>query len=202
MFPQSRAIKQLSELKKYTSELRLAAEWPEPWQCLISTALSARTRDEVTIEVCEHLFKKYNSPQKLAKAKLSDIEKLIRPVNFYRNKSKNIIGCAKMLVKEYDGIPPHDLNKLIELPGVGRKTANVFLSEMGKDAIGVDTHVSQIAQKLGWSKNTNAHKIEEDLKQLFPRNIWSQVNETLVLVGRTHRGKKQIPIIKKIMSIK
>ncbi len=85
---------------------------------------------------------------------------------------------------------------MIELPGVGRKTANVFLSEMGKDAIGVDTHVSQLAQKLKWTKNTNPAKIEEDLKKLFPKNKWTEINETLVLFGRSHRGKKQDEVLK------
>jgi len=202
MFSRSKALKQLNFLKRYNTNLRLAAEWSEPWQCLLSTALSARTRDEVTIAVCEKLFKKYNSPQKLAKASLNDVEKIIRPVNFYRNKSKNILECAKMLSKQYGGNPPHDLKKLIELPGIGRKTANVFLSEMGEDAIGVDTHVSRISQKLGWTKNKTPEKIEKDLENLFPKNKWSKVNITLVQFGRAYRGKKQIPVLKEAMKIK
>jgi endonuclease III len=193
------ALKQLEKLKKHLKNLRLAAEgWNAPWQSLISIMLSARTRDEVTIEVCNELFEKYRTAKELSKANLEEIQKIIRPVNYYKTKSKNVLECAKILSKKYDGNPPVDFEKLIELPGVGRKTANVFLSEMGKDAIGVDTHVSQLAQKLKWTKNTKPEKIEEDLKKLFPQTKWIEINETLVLFGRSHRGKKQDELLRKI----
>ena len=197
------ALQQLEKLKKHLTNLRLAAEgWNSPWQSLISIMLSARTRDEVTIIVCEKLFEKYKTSKELSNAKIGEIENIIRPVNYYKTKSKNVLECAKILFKTYTGNPPVDFDKLIELPGVGRKTANVFLSEMGKDAIGVDTHVSQLAQKLKWTKNTKPEKIEEDLKKLFPKNKWIEINETLVLFGRSHRGKKQDEVLRLAALIK
>ncbi len=185
-------LRQLKALEKNGSDMRLAAEeWKSPFQILISTIMSARTRDEVTIPTAEKLFKKYSTPKKLGNAKLEDIEKTIKPVNFYRNKSKNIIACAETLEKEYKSEVPTEIDELIKLQGVGRKTANVFLSELDHDAIGVDTHVSYISQKLNWTKNSNPHKIEKDLKELFPKKYWNKVNATLVRFGKTHTSKKQ-----------
>src|SRR3989344_8216919 len=162
----SKILKQLKELEKRSSKMRLAAEsWNKDWQTLISTIMSARTRDEKTILVASELFKKYTL-KKLANAKLKDVKKIIRPVNFYKTKSKNIVNCAKILVDKYNGKVPKDFDELIKLPGVGRKTANVFLAEYGNDNIGVDTHLSYISQQLGWTKNKNQHKIEKDLQRL------------------------------------
>src|SRR3989344_3918069 len=136
-----RVLRQLSALSKDVKNMRLAAEsWKSPFQTLISTIMSARTRDEVTIVVADKLFSKFPTPNKLAKANLKQIQTIIKPVNFYKNKSKNIIACAKMLVDNYNGRVPNTIEELIKLPGVGRKTANVFISEYGKPGIAVDTH--------------------------------------------------------------
>jgi len=186
------ALKQLKVLSKKSSSMRLAAEdWESEFQILISTILSARTKDEITILVCEKLFSKYPTAKKLSSAKLSDVEKIIRSVNFYKNKSKNIIHCSKQLVEGYKEKIPHDEKKLILFSGVGGKTANVFLSEVGKDAIGVDTHVSYISQKLGWSKNQNSDKIQKDLENLFSKKNWSKINSTLVRFGKTFTSRKE-----------
>ncbi|MEK6761003.1 MAG: endonuclease III [Nanoarchaeota archaeon] len=185
------ALKQLKFLEKNQKKMRLAAqEWKSPFQILISTALSARTRDETTIPVAEKLFKKYPDAKKLSRAKISDVEKIIRPVNFYRVKSKNIVECSRQIVSEFKGKVPLEIDELVKLRGVGRKTANVFLSEVGQDGIGVDTHVAYISQKIGWTKNKNPHKIEKDLKKLFPRKYWNRINETLVRFGKTHTSRK------------
>ncbi len=196
-------LKQLTELKKLSSAMRLAAEeWNEPWKTLITTVLSARTRDEKTIPIANEVFKVYPKVKDLANARLGGVQKIIKPVNFYKTKSKNIIKCAKILVKKYSGIPPLDFDELIKLPGVGRKTANVFLSEMGKDTIGVDTHVSYVAQKLGWTKNNKPEKIEEDLKKLFPKKYWKKINPILVRFGKTYtRRKEKNEVLEKIKSI-
>ena len=195
-----RELIQLEELKKLSSSMRLAAErWSKPWQTLISTILSARTRDEITIPTANELFKKYPTVTDLTSARLKDVQKIIRPINFYKTKSKNIINCAKLLVEKYDGRPPHDFEKLLELSGVGRKTANVFLSEMGKNTIGVDTHISYISQKLGWTRNKNPKRIEEDLKRLFTERYWREINPTLVRFGKSHTSrKKKDEILEKI----
>lgn len=186
-----KALIQLAELKKLSSDMRLAAEkWSEPWQTLIATILSARTRDEKTIPVSQQLFKRYASVRSLANADLKDVQKIIRPINFYRTKSKSIVNCARILVENYEGVLPKDFDKLIKLPGVGRKTANVFLSEMGKDTIGVDTHVAYISRKLGWTKSNKPEIIEADLKRLFPRSYWRRINRILVRFGKSYISKK------------
>ena len=186
------ALKQLEFMRLNNKKMRLAAEkWKNPWQTLVSIILSARTRDEKTIPVAKKLFEKYQNAEKLANAKLSDVKKIIKPINFYKTKSKNIINCSEVISKKYKGKVPNKIEKLIELSGVGRKTANVFISEIGGMGIGVDTHVSYISQKLGWTSNENPHKIEIDLKELFSKKYWNKVNTTLVRFGKTHTSRKE-----------
>ena len=197
-------IKQLLTLGKLGDQMRLAAEaWDKDWKILISIIMSARTRDEVTIKVAENLFKKYKTIKELANASLKEIEKIIRPVNFFKNKAKSVSGCANILCKTYRGAVPRDFDKLIELPGVGRKTANVFLSELGGDNIGVDTHLAYCSNKLEWSKNKNPHKIEGDLRKLFPKKYRRILNQIAVRFGKTHRSKrKKDELLEKIKKIK
>ena len=190
------AIKQLKEIKKYVDEigeLRLAAEWEEDWKILIATILSSQTRDELTIDICEkYLFKKYKSLRQLANGKLSEIRKIIRPINYYKTKAKNIKETARILIEEHKEKIPNNIDELLKLPGVGRKVANVYLvAAENADAIGVDTHVNRISNKLGWTKNKNPHKIEKDLEKLFPRKYWNSINWILVRFGRTYWTKKR-----------
>ena len=193
------ALRQLKELSTYLTPLRLAAErWKQPWKTLITTVMSARTRDEMTIPIAQALYKKYSTCTALSKAKVKDVQKIIRPINYYKTKSKHVVACAKVLTKKYNCKPPVDFQKLIELPGVGRKTANVFLSEMGEDAIAVDTHVDQLSRTLGWTKHKKPEKIEEDLKNLFPRSKWKEVNPVLVRFGRSYSKKQKEEILRKI----
>tara|TARA_Y100000310_G_scaffold340261_1_gene435389 strand:- start:1204 stop:1797 length:594 start_codon:yes stop_codon:yes gene_type:complete len=192
----SKAVMQLKALKKLTKQERLAADrWKGEWQTLVAILLSAQTRDDVTIPVATSLFKKFPSPKKLASARVSSIEQVIKSINYYKTKARNVKKCMQVLVKEHKGKVPHDLDKLITLPGVGRKTANVFLSERGYAAIGVDTHVMRLSKKLGWTTHKDPHKIEIDLKKLFPKQYWSMVNDTLVKFGRQKR-KEEDEIIK------
>ena len=185
----AKAVKQLRHLRQLVDkEERLAAQlWDQEWKTLIATLLSARTRDDVTIPVAEQLFKEYPTVQALAQASLQQIETAIKSVNFYKTKAKRVKECAQAL-EELNGVP-HELDKLLKLPGVGRKTANVFLSEIGKEAIGVDTHVARIAKKLDWTKHTNPEKIEADLQKLFPKHLWSSINDTLVRIGRQYKDE-------------
>ena len=189
---QKTALKQLRLLGKNQKKMRLAAEsWNSHFQILISTILSARTMDEVTIPIAEKLFRKYPNSKALSKAKFLDIKKIIKPVNFYKNKSKNIIECSKQIEFDFNGKIPREIDELIKLKGVGRKTANVFLSETGDKAIGVDTHLGYVSRKLGWSNHVNPHKIEIDLKNLFPKRYWSKVNPIAVRFGKTHTSRKE-----------
>ena len=195
------AIKQLKALEKYTlgEEMRLAAEWEKKWQILISTILSAQTRDETTIKYSNVLYKKYTTLEKLSRAKLSDVKKIIRPVNFYKNKSKNIIETAKIITGKYKGKIPSKIEELLELPGVGRKVANVYLVEAyDAPAIGIDTHCKRLSIKLGWTSNTHPHKIEKDLEKLFPKKYWNSINYILVRFGRMYRTKDEDKILEKI----
>ena len=188
---QKKAIKQLMTLKSMGKKLRLAADgWDCDWKTLIATLMSARTTDKKTIPTAEELFFKYNTIEKIAKAKEEDIANIIRPVNFYKTKAKHIAELAKILVEKYNGEVPHDFNLLIELPGVGRKTTNVFLAEQGHGTIGVDTHLNYMSNYLGWTKNKEQHKIEFDLEKLFPRRLWGDLNWIVVRFGQTYSNKK------------
>jgi len=130
------ALRQMDELRKSSRHMRLAAEeWGSDFQTLIAIILSARTLDETTIKVCTELFKIYPSAETLSMASVKDVEKMIVLINFYQNKARYVVECAKKLVEMYDGNVPPDMEKLVELPGVGRKTANVFLSRVGKEGL-------------------------------------------------------------------
>ncbi len=179
---------------------RLAAdEWNKDYETLIATMLSAQTRDETTIPVAEALFKKYPTLEKLSKAKYEDMLKTISRVNFKYTKAKNVIGTAKMLVNDYDGKVPDDIEELIKLPGVGRKTANLVLSEVhSKDGICVDTHVHRIANVLGFVKTTSPTKTETELLKLAPKKYWSRINRLFVLWGKDVRGRDKKKFLEKL----
>lgn len=187
--------------KKYSpSSKRLAADdWEQDWQTLIATILSAQTRDEVTIPVAEGLFKKYPTIEKLSKAKLTDIEKMIKRVNFYKNKSKNVIGAAKYLVQNCNGKVPDDIDELIKIPGVGRKTANLVITEVhAKDGICVDTHVFSISNLFGFTKAKNPTQCEMQLKEYIPRKYWSRINRLFVLWGKDVPRKTKKKLLDKL----
>ena len=191
-----RALRQLAELRRLGGSMRLAADgWKSEWQCLIATIMSAQSRDETTIIIAERLFEKFDSLDKLAEAKYNDVLNVLSSLNYNRTKARNIIACAQALVRGYGGKVPHDFDKLIELHGVGRKTANVFLSEYGHDGLAVDTHVFYIARKIGWSSAHHPHNVEEDLKKLFPSRFWSKVNPILVKFGKLHTSRKHKDVI-------
>ncbi|MFH1711306.1 MAG: endonuclease III [Nanoarchaeota archaeon] len=199
----SKAIKQLNKIDKLTdSSLRLAAEFNTPWQALISIMLSPMTRDETTIEISEKLYKKYHSLNKLSKASLNEIKKIIKPVNYYKTKSKHILQTAKILIKEQKGKIPSSREELMKLPGVGRKVANVYLVHVHKTAaIGVDTHLAQTSRKLGWTNEKNPYKIEKDLEKLFPKKYWNKINYIVVRFGREYSKKQKNKILKDLRKI-
>lgn len=181
------------------SKKRLAGDgWPEGWKTLIVTILSAQTRDEVTIPVAEELFKTYSTIDKLARAKRVDVEHIIRKLNFYKNKSKHIIGAALWL-KSHHYVVPDTIDELIQIPGVGRKTANLVISEVHqKDGICVDTHVHRISNVFGFVKTKTPHQTEEALKELVPKTYWSRINRIFVLWGKDVRGRDRDRFLKRI----
>ncbi len=157
-----------------------------PFELLIATILSAQCTDVRVNIVTPNLFKHYPNAESLAYAKLEHIEELIKSINFFRNKSKNLKACALDLIEKFNGEVPQDVDSLSSLPGVGRKTANVVLGNAFNINTGivVDTHVKRTSQLLGLTKNQDPLKIEQDLMKLFPNPVWTEISHLLIFLGR------------------
>ena len=152
---------------------------------LIGTILSARTKDETTAKAVKLLFSKYKTPKELANAKLKDIEKIIKSIGFYHVKSKRIIEVSKIIDLKYKGIVPDNLDELIQLPGVGRKTANcVLVYAFDKPAIPVDIHVHRISNRLGLVNTKSPEETELALMKKIPKKYWIEINDTFVMYGQ------------------
>ena len=161
------------------------AETGGPFSILIGTILSARTRDESTTKVVKELFKIYPSAKELAGAKVKDVEKIIKAIGFYHVKSRRIIEVAKVITTQYGGRVPQDLDKLVELPGVGRKTANcVLVYAFEKPAIPVDIHVHRISNRLGLVDTKSPEETEQALLKKVPKKYWLDINDTFVMYGQ------------------
>ncbi len=165
-------------------ELR-EAENGSPLSILIGTILSARTRDESTSAVVRELFSKYKTARSLARAKLSDVEKIIKRTGFYHVKAKRIIEVASIIDSKYSGLVPKTMEELISLPGVGRKTANcVLVYAFDEPAIPVDTHVHRISNRLGLVKTKIPEETEVELMKKIPKKYWIRINDTFVMYGQ------------------
>ena len=161
------------------------AETGGPFSILIGTILSARTKDESTTKVVKVLFSKYKNPKDLASAKIKDIEKIIKSIGFYHVKSKRIIEVAKIIDAKYKGKVPDDLDALVKLPGVGRKTANcVLVYAFEKPAIPVDIHVHRISNRLGLATTRNPEETEQELMKKIKKEYWIEINDTFVMYGQ------------------
>ena len=161
------------------------AEDHGPFSILIGTILSARTKDESTTRIVKDLFKVYKNSKQLANAKIKDVEKIIKSIGFYHVKAKRIIDVAKIIDTKYNGTVPDDLEKLVELPGVGRKTANcVLVYAYEKPAIPVDIHVHRISNRLGLVQTKNPEETEFELMKLIPKKYWIDINDTFVMYGQ------------------
>ena len=161
------------------------AEDRGPFSILIGTILSARTKDESTSRVVRDLFKVYKNSRQLANAKVKDVEKTIKSIGFYHVKARRIIEVAKIIDSKYKGKVPDDLEKLVELPGVGRKTANcVLVYAYEKPAIPVDIHVHRISNRLGLVQTKNPEDTEFELMKIIPKKLWLDINETFVKYGQ------------------
>jgi len=161
------------------------AETGGPFSILIGTILSARTKDENTAKVVKKLFSKYKSPQELAKAKIKNVEKIIKSIGFYHVKSKRIIDVASIISSQYKGNVPNDFEELLKLPGVGRKTANcVLVYAFDNPAIPVDTHVHRISNRLGLVQTKTPEETEFALMKKIPKKHWLEINDTFVMYGQ------------------
>ncbi len=156
-----------------------------PWQLLIAVILSAQCTDERVNIVTKDLFVKYPSLEAFANANPKELEKDIYSIGFHKNKSKNIIGCANKLIKNYNGIVPNTMEDLLTLDGVGRKTANVILGNIYNiPSIVVDTHVKRISRRLGFTSSTDPTIIEKDLMSVLPKEHWILYNIQIITFGR------------------
>ena len=156
-----------------------------PWVVLVSTILSLRTKDEVTLAASKRLLEKAGTPAELNAKKTETIEKLIYPVGFYRNKAASLKKIASILIKKYDSKVPDSMEELLDLPGVGRKTANLVLTEaFDIDALCVDIHVHRISNRCGWLSSKTPEETEMILRDILPKKYWKRINYLLVLYGQ------------------
>jgi len=173
----------LETLKNYT-----------PFQKVVMTLLSSRTKDTKTIPLVKKLFSRYKLPEDFIRASISELEKALYGIGFYRVKARNVQKLSRIIVDKYNGSVPSTFGELTSLPGVGRKTANCVLAyTFNQPAIAVDTHVHRIANRLGWVKTKNPEKTEAALQEIVPQALWKEVNKLLV----DHGQRICVPIIPK-----
>lgn len=174
------------ELRRAHPDAHCELDHRNPFELVVATVLSAQSTDVAVNKVTPELFRRFPTPEALALAEPSTVEKLLGQLGMFRQKTKSLIGLSKKLVADHGGRVPESLSELILLPGVGRKTANVVLGvAFGKpEGVVVDTHVQRISQRLGWTDHTTPDKIEVDLMRLAPRRHWDILSHTLIFHGR------------------
>jgi endonuclease III len=168
-----------------------ALHWERPFELLVATILSAQTTDETVNRVTPELFRRYKTPKQFAGANVEELEAVLKPTGFYHNKTRSVMGAAKMLIEDFGGEVPKTMAELIKLPGVSRKTASVVLGTAFGVAEGivVDTHVSRLSLRMGLTApqttaSPNTNKIEQDLMELLPQDTWIMFGHCMVLHGR------------------
>lgn len=189
----------------------LSKTYPEPkselnfsneYELLVAVVLSAQCTDKKVNEVTPLLFSKYPTPESLSLAKISSLESIIRPINYYKTKSRNLLGLGIMLYSDFKGKVPRTADEIRRLPGVGQKTANVVLGELGAaKTFPVDTHVFRVSKRLGFATANTREKVEEELKERFDRRLWRKLHHWLILHGR-RVCKAQKPLCSECMLAK
>lgn len=175
----------LKLLSETYPEATCALNFKSPYELLISTILSAQCTDVRVNMVTEELYKEYNTPEKMISLTEEELGEKIKSCGFYKNKSKNILGATRTIIEKYNGEVPSTMEELIELPGVGRKTANVVLSNaFGIPAIAVDTHVFRVSNRLGIAKGDTPEQVERELMKNVPRDMWSDTHHYIIWHGR------------------
>jgi endonuclease-3 len=171
--------------ERYDIDRFLTRNGPDPFRILVGCVISLRTKDEVSYAATARLFKKANEPGKMSRLRAATIEKLIYPAGFYRRKAAQIKEISRILIESHEGEVPDDIDELLTLPGVGRKTANLVVTlGFGKPGICVDTHVHRITNRLGWVETDHPDKTEMALRGFLPARHWIPINETLVRHGQ------------------
>jgi endonuclease III len=172
-------------LKKAHPDARLALEFSNPRELLIALILAAQARDDLVNSVTAGLFRKYPDAAAWAGEEEAKLQQQLSKINFYRNKTRSIQSACRVLAEKFEGKVPDRLDDLLSLPGVGRKTANIVLGNaFGKPAIGVDTHVSRVSQRLGLTRHENPDEIEPDLAAIVPKRSWVKFGHLLQFHGR------------------
>lgn len=178
--------KTLELLRQHYPDAHCELDHENPFQLLVATVLSAQCTDVMVNRVTPALFKQCPTPEKLAATPLPEVEELIRSIGLYKNKAKNIRSLAQSLVEKHGGKVPANLPDLVDLAGVGRKTANVVLGNAFNIASGivVDTHVGRLSRRFGWTRSEDAVQIEKELQKLVPEDRWIQLSHELIFHGR------------------
>jgi endonuclease-3 len=186
MDARARALEIMRRLAVLYPEAHIALGFDSPWHLLVAVILSAQTTDAGVNKVTPVLFERFPGPEDLAGAEVLDVEAIVRPTGFYHNKTKSIMGAARMVVTEFGGRVPDSMDQLMRLPGVARKTANIVISNAfgHVEGIAVDTHVFRLAHRFGLSGETDPDKVERDLCALVPREDWFDVNYLFIDHGR------------------
>lgn len=184
---QERATDIVVRLKQMYPKAKCSLDFTNAFELLIATMLSAQSTDVRVNIVTKSLFRKYPNPQSFADASQVEMERDVKQTGFFRNKAKAVIAASKAIVERHGGEVPKTMDDLTALPGVGRKTANVVLSNAFKIAVGVvvDTHVTRVSARLGLTSNFDAEKIEQDLMKLIPPKEWTNFSHRLIAHGRT-----------------
>lgn len=177
----------MATLAEMFPDARCELNHETPFELLIATILSAQCTDKRVNMITERLFAKYNTPEAIVSLSQEELEELIRDCGLFRSKAKNILATCRILLEQYGGEVPQTLEELVKLPGVGRKTANVVISNaFGVPAIAVDTHVFRVANRLGLAKSDNVDEVEQQLMRRLPKSQWTQAHHQLIFLGRYH----------------
>jgi endonuclease-3 len=172
-------------LTKTYPNVRCELDYKNPYQLLVATVLSAQCTDKRVNQTTPALFKRYGSIRKMAAADLKELEQLVKSTGFFRAKAKNIKKLSKKIIHDFKGVVPNNLEDLITLPGVGRKTANVVLGHaFGTPGITVDTHFGRLSRRFGWSKQKDPVKVEFEVSELIARNEWTNLSQRMIWHGR------------------
>ena len=179
-------LKIIEILKEYYPDATCSLDFKNPFEMMISVMLAAQCTDETVNKTTPELFAKYGTPELMANADIKDLEKIVHPCGFYKNKAKNIKACSQKILDLFNGKVPENMEDLQSLPGVGRKSANVIMLEAfhNPQGIAVDTHAKRISNRIGFSKETEPEKVEKDLLKQIPKEYYYDVNHLLVWHGR------------------
>ena len=182
----SKNVEILKILKHTYPDAKCSLDFTTPFELVIAVMLSAQCTDERVNKTTPSIFCKYNTPQHFANIDLTELEILIHSCGFYKNKAKNIKACSQKILDDFDGQVPQNMKDLMSLPGIGRKSANVVMLEAFSvpSGIAVDTHAKRISNRIGFSKESEPEKIEQDLTRIFSKEWWKDINHLLIWHGR------------------